>query len=191
MGFAVYLDRLAFQKTDGTGMPIGDPEIVEKGGRVPDYVRPFEISALRAAGAIVDMGDDRDEDAGPLFAEQPPALPNPEVPPTLAGNPVLHSLTEGPEGLEAVRGASYPRGADTSEESDAERTDQSADRADQRPDGEDTQPVAVGRAVPKPSPRDSKQAWEDYAASRGMDRGEAESRTKAELIAAVEADESA
>src|SRR3954447_16594006 len=102
MGYAVYLDRLSFQKVDPTGLADGEPEIVYKGQPVPDYVRPFELAALSSAGAIVNLGDPRDtEDDTPRFAELPPALPNPEVPQTVAGNPVLHSLDAGPEDLEA------------------------------------------------------------------------------------------
>src|SRR5690349_12920161 len=108
MGYAVYMDRLSFQKVGPNGMADGDPEIVEKGGKVPDYVRPFEIHALRSAGMIVDMGDQGDRPEGPDVFEQPSALPNPEVPPTLAGNPILHSLDAGPEELEAREGVSVP-----------------------------------------------------------------------------------
>ena len=58
------------------------------------------------------------------------------------------------------------------------------------------QPAAsetIGEEGPpaKPSVRDSKQAWEDYAVATGMDRATAESKTKAELIAEVEGRENA
>lgn len=51
--------------------------------------------------------------------------------------------------------------------------------------------ISTGEAPAKPSVRDSKQAWEDYAVATGMDRGMAESKTKAELIAEVEGRENA
>jgi hypothetical protein len=179
MGYAVYLDRLSFQKVDATGMPEGDPEIVTRGQQVPDYVRPFELHALRSAGAIVDMGSDAEEDDTPRFAELPPALPNPEIPPTLAGGPVLHSLDAGPEGLEAREGVSVPVGSGDAEQARLEQAEQ---------DREQGEPFI---APSKPTPRDSKAAWEDYAETVGMDRGEAESMNKQELIAAVEAREAA
>jgi hypothetical protein len=108
MGYAVYGSPLAFQRTDATGVAVGDEEIVEPGQQVPDYVRPYQLHALRAAGRIVDMGDQGDQPEGPDLFEQPSALPNPEVPPTLAGNPILHSLEAGPEELEAREGVSVP-----------------------------------------------------------------------------------
>lgn len=59
------------------------------------------------------------------------------------------------------------------------------------PNPEQPPPPGTGQMVPapqqhiKPKVTDSKDAWEDYAASVGMDRAEAESLNKAKLIAEV------
>lgn len=160
MGYRT-LRQLSFQESDAARVPVGEPVLVEKGQPVPDFVKPFEISALTSAGVIVNMGDEA-EDIGPLFDELPPALPNPEVPPTLAGNEVLPSFgIEGgdlaglggeavaPEVIERVEGGDAPAGE-------------------------------------KPNPRASKAEWESYAVAQGIPQGEAESMTKQELMTAVE-----
>ena len=182
MAYAVYLGRLAFQKVDEHGLPVGDPEIVEKGRRVPDYVRPFEIAALSAAGAIVNLGDTDDEDEvarriGSPAVEQAPALPNPEVPPTVVGNTVLPGFDTSGDQMESVREQSFPQGF-----SDESGKDEPAR-------GQASVPGAETTAAVKPNPRDSKAAWEDYAERIGIDRGTAESLTKQELITQVEARE--
>lgn len=202
MGYAVYMSRLSFTKTDDQGIPTAEPEVVEKGGRVPDYVRPFEITSLRAAGMIVDMGDDREQrDDTPRFAELPPALPNPEVPPTVAGNRFLPGLDTGPDdlpgpddpqaeptGLEREQAAGFNKEA-------ASGSDQAAREREERERRErqagTTAPT--GQPAEKPKPTDTKEAWEDYAASPavGMDRAEAESMTKPKLMAEVNRRESA
>jgi hypothetical protein len=153
MGYAVYLDRLAFQRTDAQGLPVGDEEIVTKGQPVPDYVRPFQLAALRSAGAIVDMGPEFDDDEAReqarrglnALGETAPALPNPEVPPTLAGNAVLHSLFDGPEGLEEREGSSVP--AESRRESRTARAER--DKAVHEDEPQSPQP---GSGTPAKSP---------------------------------------
>jgi len=162
MGYAVYLDRLAFQRTDAQGLPVGDEEIVTKGQPVPDYVRPFQLAALRSAGAIVDMGpefesDEEREEArrGHNFlGEIAPALPNPEIPPTLAGNTVLHSLTEGPEGLEERQGTSVA--AESRRESRSARADR--DKAVHEDEPQSPQPGSgtPAKSPARPTGKDSK-----------------------------------
>lgn len=209
MAFAA-LRQLAFQQVDETGVPVGEIELVDQGGRVPDYVRPYEIQALRSAGVIVDMGDDEEAISrlvtDPTARELPPYLPNPEVPPTIAGNPVLHSLDAGPEDLVGVGGVSYPKGMGAQRDSSVVREEGPAQGQQTSVDGP-AEPMPLERlgldegesggsdaeqssAQQKPSTRDPKAAWEDYAVSVGMDRGEAESLTKAELISEVEGRES-
>jgi hypothetical protein len=200
------LHRLAFQRVDETGVPVDEVEIVEQGGKVPDYVRPYEIQALRSAGVIVDMGDDEDAIArlvaDPTARELPPYLPNPEVPPTIAGNPVLHSTEAGPEDFEGVGGVSVPKGMGARRDSSVTKEEGPARGQQTSKDGpEEPLPLAklgldesgsseTDQPEPaKPSSRDTKQAWEDYAESRGIPRGEAESMTKQELITAVESRE--
>lgn len=159
MGY-VTLRALSFQHSDAQKVPVAEAEIVPAGGKVPDYVKPYEVSALLAAGVIVNVR----EDSLPVdeFAELPPALPNPEVPPTLAGNQVLGSLESTGDDLASL---------------DAESVDPGVAEA-----------AAFGDAAvtEKPKQTDSKQAWEDYAVSQGVDRGEAESLTKRDLIAELE-----
>jgi hypothetical protein len=154
------LRTLSFQQTDGAKTPIGDEVIVKQGDPVPDWVKPYEVSALAAAGVIVDMGEERTDDPY-VFAELPPALPNPEVPPTLAGNQVLPALDVDGGDLASLEGE--PVAPEVVE------------------DGELSE-------VPASRPADSasKAVWEDYAESQGIARPEAESMTKKDLIAAVD-----
>lgn len=181
----VYLDRLSFQPTDEQGVPNGDPEIVTRGNPVPDYVPPFIRNALLNSGAIVQVADDPAARQTPSrFAppvESPRALPNPEQPPTPDGLPPLFSYD--------VEGSRLP----STESSDAVSADTTDSHVtDFTPLGD----TGGGQrenapAAQKPAVRDSKQAWEDYAVATGMDRADAESKTKAELIAEVEGRENA
>lgn len=58
------------------------------------------------------------------------------------------------------------------------------------PSGSDSGDESADPVTEKPSARDSKAAWESYAEHVGIDKAEAESMTKAELIAEVERRES-
>lgn len=59
------------------------------------------------------------------------------------------------------------------------------------PEGVAGVPVSGDPVTPvaKPKATDNKAAWEDYAASHGMDRGEAETATKGDLIARFKDDQ--
>lgn len=175
MKHVVYLNRLSFTPTDEQGVPLGDAVIVGRGEPVPDFVRPFEISALTHAGMIVPVADDAVLPRTP--GEQMRPMPNPEQPTTPDGLPPLLSL-------DATTAA--PVDADPFQVVDGE--------PQRVPALEDTSPpqLAVTEApVEKPKASDSKDTWEAYAVSRGIPRGEAESMTKRDLVAAVEARESA
>lgn len=182
----VWLNQLSFQRTDDQGLAVGEPEVVTKGNPVPDYVRPFIRNALANSGAIVAVADDLTDDQRARRAESvgehPRALPNPEQPPTPDGLPPLLSFD--------ATGSDLP----TTDSGDSVSADtHHSTVADFTPVGDagnEGEP-AGGPAGPKPSVRDSKQAWEDYAVSVGVDRSDAESKTKAELIAEVEGRENA
>ena len=184
----VWLNQLSFQRTDDQGVAIGEAEIVTKGNPVPDYVRPFIRNALFNAGSIVPIADDLTDDQRDRrlaeVAEHPRALPNPEQPPTPDGLPPLLSFD--------TPGSDLP----TTDSGDAVSADtgRPSTVADFTPAGDaGNEGGSSENALPgqKPGVRDSKQAWEDYAVSTGMDRAEAESKTKAELIAEVEGREHA
>lgn len=181
----VWLNQLSFQRTDDQGVAIGEAEIVTKGNPVPDYVRPFIRNALANSGAIVAVADDLTDDQRDRrlaeAAEHPRALPNPEQPPTPDGLPPLLAFD--------TPGSDLP----TTDSGDAASADtgRPSTVADFTPAGDagnEGEPATGDTpSGQKPSVRDTKAAWEDYAVTWcGMDRGEAESKTKAELIAEVE-----
>jgi hypothetical protein len=105
--YVVYFSKLAFQKINANGQADGPEDIVLRGDPVPDYVMPYQISALSTAGMIVEVGDGdprirpvEAEPLPPVSAETPPGpsgpalldlgaetvvvVTNPEVPPTPA-----------------------------------------------------------------------------------------------------------
>lgn len=96
MAHQVFFQQLTFQRTDPDDpqVPVGKPEIVKRGGMVPDYVLPFTIGALLNAGMIVPVADQPDARIVPFDAipqqprtlDQPPILPSdPQgLPPTQA-----------------------------------------------------------------------------------------------------------
>lgn len=213
MTYVVFHNQLSFQPVDAQGVPTGPEEIVAKGQEIPPYVPPYILNALSNAGMIVDAGD-RDEDAIRAMVgfdygvRQGRALPNPEQPMGADGSPPLFSLSGDPadHGMPEVTTAEAlgrpfltsdegARMRESGEVGDAGSDPQQqtgegtgmADQAEPTGDGgQDGEPVIVSS---KPGPRDSKAAWEDYAEQVGMDRGEAESMNKQELIAQVEARE--
>lgn len=144
MSTIVLMSELSFQKQDEFGRADGDPVIVTKGGKVPEWVPPYLVNALSSAGMIVDAGP------GPEFEDNSTdVVPSPDSPPGPNG-PALVDL-----GLVGDMG-------DTSN------------------------PVAE-----RPADKDSKAKWEAYAVSVGIDQAQAESMTKADLIATVDAREAA
>lgn len=191
----VYATPLSFQPADEHGVPTGDPEVVQKGQKVPDYVPPFVRNALLNAGVIVQVADDlTDEQVARRFAPAPEAgrpLPNPEQPFTPDGLPPLFNLSGDPDAHGT--GAPAPRLGDMTS-TDADNPVRPEDQLAGGPRAEDagSEPApGVASVAEKPSTRDPKQAWEDYAVATGVDRAEAESKTKAELIAEVEGRENA
>jgi hypothetical protein len=204
MAFIVFHNQLSFQPVDPQGVPTGPEEIVMKGGEVPEYVPPYIINALSNAGMIVDAGD-RDAAAvramvGADFGvREGRALPNPEQPVGAGGEPPLFTLSGDPadhEYPQVTTAEAQGRPFLTSDEGSTVRDSGSRlegaegeppGSAPAEPSGQD-QPEGQDEPA-KPSTRDPKAAWEDYAEARGMDRGEAESLTKQELITAVESRE--
>ena len=83
MAHQVLMSALAFQRTnpDDPTVPVGEREIVKRGGLVPDYVNEFTIASLSAAGMIVPAPDGPDRTIRPVSEEPILQLPNPEVPP--------------------------------------------------------------------------------------------------------------
>jgi hypothetical protein len=148
MAYQVHFLKLSFQRTepDNPMVAVGEPEIVGRGGLVPDYVSTFIVSALLNAGMVFPAPD-----AGipvepipvqPRTQDQPDVLPTPAVPPMRIGDEPT-TVTE--------------------------------------PDPEpETEPIG------RPEQGDRKATWEQYAVQIGVPQGDAESMTKAALIAEVD-----
>lgn len=166
MTHRVFFNRLSFQKTDPNDptQPVGDPVIVKRGDKVPEWVTPFQVNALVNAGMIVNTGDEEPvypTDALKPFDEIPAQPRTPDQPDVLPSDPQGSPLK-----LVSDSGAS------ADEDSSASSTAEQA-------------------SVTKPSVRDSKEAWEAYAvngltpADRRMSQAEAEAMTKPALMAEV------
>jgi hypothetical protein len=199
MAYVVFHNQLSFQPVDREGVPTGPEEVVMKGGEVPEYVPPFVVSALRNAGMIVDAGDrDRDAIRALIGADygirEGRALPNPEQPMGADGSPPLFSLSGDPADHEypqvttaEAQGQPFltsDEGSTVVDDGSGEQTGEG--QGETQSDGEQAEPAQLE----KPGMRDSKAAWEDYAEQIGVDRSEAESMNKAELISTIESRES-
>jgi hypothetical protein len=155
MPFVVLARELAFQKTDPERptIPVGDEDIVPRGGIVPGYVPSFVVSALSAAGQIV-WAEDRNTGLTPPDS-QPPQVRSPEQPLVLPSDP---------NGVPPLFGdlvSSEPVAVDVEP---AET------------------PEATRRVAEPPKASDSKEVWESYAVTVGIPQAEAESMTKAALV---------
>lgn len=166
MAYQVLTGRLAFQKVDPEDpmVAIGEEVIVEKFGKVPDWVLPFTINALTNSGLI---GPSLEREDGPIVLEQIPPQPRtPDQPLILPSDPNGTPLPPG-LGVDVV----VPDEAGTAPVADTTTTEPAV----------------------KPSASDSKAEWELYATTPqvGMTQAEAESMTKRDLIAEVNRRESA
>src|SRR4051812_34758630 len=194
MTFIVFHNQLSFQPVDPEGVPTGPEEIVMKGGEVPAYVPPYIVNALSNAGMIVDAGDrDREQISALVGAtygvREGRALPNPEQPMGAGGEPPLFSLSGDPadhEYPQVTTAEAQGQPFLTSDEGSTVVDDGTGPVGEAGGEQSGGEPYIVAS---KPSQRDSKAAWEDYAEQVGVDRAEAESMNKAELITAVEARE--
>jgi predicted component of type VI protein secretion system len=98
MPYQVLIAALSFQKVDPENpmVPIGEPEVVERGGMVPDYATTFLVNSLSNAGVIVPVSE---PDPRLFPAEEAPMQPrNPDAPLVLPGGPVAPPLTIGTDG---------------------------------------------------------------------------------------------
>lgn len=157
MTYRVFFTKLNFQRTDpaNPSVPIGDPVLVGRGEKVPDWVSPGQVNALLNAGMIVNTGDE---------GEVPAYLrPESEIPPQPRTPDQPDILPSDPNGGLLVLDGTVPPGEGTFPDEPAPAT---------------SDPVVVDR----PSERDSKDEWEAYAVSVGVPQSEAEAMTKAKLI---------
>lgn len=169
MPYQVLTQSLAFQKVDPDNpmVAVGDEEVVLRGGLVPEYASTFLVNALSNAGVIVPVAEP-DPRLFPLAAS-PVSTRTPDQPVMLQHGPVAPALAVGTDGT-------FTDGPDLSPTGDGAEPFDSADPFE--PD----EPFTTDR----PGPRDNKSAWEAYAEQVGVDRAQAESMTKADLIAEVE-----
>ena len=162
MAFVVLAQALAFQRHDPENptVPVGEEEIVERGGEVPDYATTFTVSALANSGlvAYVDRPDPlvfpaNQAPAQARTPDQPPVLPSDPngVPPLIGDTPMV-------------------------------TTNEDEVTTDDEPDN----PAAP---APLPANSDRKEVWESYAQRPeiGMTQAEAESMNKTALVAEVTA----
>jgi hypothetical protein len=164
MSYVVLARQLAFQqsKPDEPSVPVGEEEIVERGGFVPPYATSGLVSVLSASGLIV-WTDMEDPGLRPPGTE-PVAVRMPEHPTVLPSDPRGQSMT-----LSDVL-SDQPVGSGLA--------------------GEDEPPFVTddGTRVPDlPKNSDSKETWENYAQlpEIGLTQGEAEAMNKQELMAEV------
>lgn len=170
MPLTVVWAKAAVPKPDGT------EEILHRGQTLPDYVSDFQRSTMVQIGAVRDLGQAVgvvqaavDQETAALTDPPPPPVYPAEVPPVRPQNPVVNV---DPTAVEPDTRAAVADPVD-SPTNVVERVSDPADDLD------------------KPRPADSKDAWESYAEAKGyMTRSEAESMTKAKLIADVTARES-
>jgi hypothetical protein len=161
MSYVVLARQLAFQKSkpDEPSVPVGEEEIVERGGFVPPYATSGLVSVLSASGLIV-WTDMEDPGIQPLDPE-PVAVRMPEHPTVLPSDPRGQSMT-----LDDVL-SDQPVGSGLDDEEFV---------------------VDDGTRVPDlPKNSDSKETWENYAQlpEIGLTQGQAEAMNKQELMAEV------
>lgn len=108
MGFKVHFREVAFQRTDPDNplIALGDPEIFRKGDDVPDWAPPAIVAALAQSGMILPVAD---RDDAPIVDDAAPAVPNPEILPSVfapggtvtatetAGDPQTTTVVERPK----------------------------------------------------------------------------------------------
>lgn len=173
MPYIVLANRLSFQKTkaDNPTIPDGPEALVSRGQQVPDYAPAFLIGALSSSGLIV-WAEDRRPDLVPA-EDLPPQVRTADMPPVLPSDP-----NGVPPTLADMLGGNAP-------EPDPVVID--VDPA-KEPD------PAPAPLAPMPKSTDSKETWEQYAASDprlGTTLAEAESMNKTDLMARVKANHQA
>jgi hypothetical protein len=98
MPYQVLIEALSFQKVDldNPMVPLGKPEVVRRGGMVPEYATTFLVNSLMNAGVIVPVSE---PDPRLFPRDESAALPrNPDAPVVLPGGPVAPPLVIGTDG---------------------------------------------------------------------------------------------
>ena len=98
MPYQVLIAALSFQRVDPEEptVAVGPPDVVKRGGLVPDYATSFLVNALSNAGVIVPVSV---PDPAVFPAAEAPALPRtPDQPVVLPGAPVVPAIPIGTDG---------------------------------------------------------------------------------------------
>lgn len=181
MGFVVLSKELGVDLVDQNGAVKQQNVIVTQGNKLPPNVSPFTVNALRSAGVIAYVED------GPVGVptireiEPPAQVRTPDQPPVLPSDPVGNRIVAGDPDARPVQtvvdfGQMDPKDTVVAAGAFVGGTRTVAD-----------EPADEPASAERPKVADNKQAWEDYAVGTlGMDRGEAESLTKKDLVAEVE-----
>jgi hypothetical protein len=98
MPYQVLIGSLAFQQVDPENpmVPVGEEEVVTRGGMVPAYATTFLVNSLMNAGVIVPVSE-ADPRLIPL-AEEPLLPRTPDQPAVLPGQPVAPPFLVGTDG---------------------------------------------------------------------------------------------
>lgn len=185
MGYVVLGRAVSVDLVDANGAITQQNFIVPQGRKLPDNVAPFMVNALKSSGVIAYAADPSTNIGEPTVREvEPPAqVRTQDQPPILPSDPVGNRIISGEESPEEAQ----PEEAevDTGNLDPADLVGVASLGGAPDAGGEPAAEESGGEPA-KPKSGDSKQAWEEYAVSQGVDQGEAESLTKRELIARFE-----
>jgi hypothetical protein len=181
MGYVVLGSELSVDLVNAAGAVIQQNVRVAQGRRLPDNVSPFLINALKGSGLIAFAADSPIPDPIVREVEPPAQVRTPDQPPVLPSDPVGNRVVSGevepdeaqPQTATVFAGGPVGGNMDPKDTIGAAAGFATADEGEQVP-------------AEKPKASDNKEAWENYAVSQGVDRAEAESMTKKDLMAEVE-----
>lgn len=186
MGYVVLGRAVSVDLVDANGAITQQNVVIQQGRRLPDNVAPFMVNALKSSGVIAYAADPSTNIGEPTVREvEPPAqVRTQDQPPILPSDPVGNRIISGEESPDEAQ--PEEAAVETGNLDPADLVGVASLGGAPDAGGEPAAEEPADGAPAKPKSGDSKQAWEEYAVSQGVDQGEAESLTKRELIARFE-----